>query len=194
MCCGAVTSLSPRCHPAGARIRRILPKPQCATSVIHKRQPLSLSYSLAHTASHSSISHSVASSHPLAFYFNLVSLQITSTFFSLCPPSTSGFIHSEHLALSLTPLSSPYFLLFPLLYPHPTEKSLAHYIFEESQLSVVAVSWEPQDIPDPNSTKSPAFVSSDDSVCQTHTSLMGWSQSYHVAAGPKAAQCLSLSN
>lgn len=45
VCCGAVTSLSPRCHPAGAGFRRArpLPKPHSATSAIHKRQPLSLS-------------------------------------------------------------------------------------------------------------------------------------------------------
>ena len=55
VCCGALTSLSPRCHPAGAGFRRAwpLPKPHSATSAIHKRQPLSLSYSLAHTASDS---------------------------------------------------------------------------------------------------------------------------------------------
>lgn len=68
VCCGAVTSLSPRCHPAGAGFRRAwpLPKPHSATSAIHKRQPLLLSYSLAHTASDShtppfhSLSHSVS--------------------------------------------------------------------------------------------------------------------------------------
>lgn len=45
LCCGAVTSLSPRCHPAGEGFRRArpLPKPHSATSAIHKRQPLSLS-------------------------------------------------------------------------------------------------------------------------------------------------------
>lgn len=51
MGCGAVTSSSPRCHPAGEGFRRArpLPKPHSTTSAIHKRQPLSLC-SLAHTA------------------------------------------------------------------------------------------------------------------------------------------------
>lgn len=55
------------------------------------------------------------------------------------------------------------------------EKSLTHYAFSGSQLSVVAVNWEPQNSADPNNTKSPACTSSDSGLCQTHTSLMGFS-------------------
>lgn len=67
------------------------------------------------------------------------------------------------------------FSVLPILCPHPTEKSLTRYVSSVSQLSVVAVNWEPQDIADPNNTKSPAFTSSDSSLCQTHTSLVGFS-------------------
>lgn len=119
MCCGAVTSLSPRCHPAGAGFRRAwpLPKPHSATSAIHKRQPLSLSYSLAHTASDShtppfrSLSLSLNPSPSLSptNFFILISKFYASprfAFLQLLPPTTSGFIHAEHqlaLPLSLTP-------------------------------------------------------------------------------------------
>lgn len=114
-----MTSLSPRCHPAGAGFRRAwpLPKPHSATSAIHKRQPLSLSYSLAHTASDShtppfrSLSLSLNPSPSLSptNFFILISKFYASprfAFLQLLPPTTSGFIHAEHqlaLPLSLTP-------------------------------------------------------------------------------------------
>lgn len=166
VCCGAVTSLSPRCHPAGAGFRLIwpLPKPQRATSAIHKRQPLSLSYSLAHTASdsHTPPFHSQSLSHPLTFYFNFLILCIPLLVHSsdcVLPPPLVLFMVNISLLFPYLTLPPCPFSLLPFLYPHPTEKFLTHYIFKESQGNAVAVKRA-----DPNNTKSPAFTS-DDNVC-----------------------------
>lgn len=155
VCCGAVTSLSPRCHPASAGLRHTwpLPKPHSATSAIHKRQPLSLSDSLAHSASNS---HT-----PPFLFLPLVhprALTLISKFHA--SPFLHSFDYFLPLLLVLFMLNInrlfPYlsfprcpFSLPPRLYPHPVEKSLTHYIFSGSQPSVVAANWEPQDIPDP---------------------------------------------
>ena len=93
VCCGAVTSLSPRCHPAGAGFRRAwpLPKPHSATSAIHKRQPLSLSYSLAHTASDSHTPPFRSLSLSPTKFFILISKFYASPRF--CIPSTASSHH-----------------------------------------------------------------------------------------------------
>ena len=160
VCCGAVTSLSPRCHPAGAGFRRArpLPKPHSATSAIHKRQPLLLSSSLAHTASdsHTPPFHSLSLSLPLspANFFILISLCIPPfAFLWLLPPTTSGFIHAEHhlaLPLSLTP-SLSLFSPFLSLSTSTGKKSLTHYIFQweptkcgGSELGTARHSWSKQ--------------------------------------------------
>lgn len=99
VCCGVLTSSSPRCHPAseGFRRARPLPKPHSATSAIHKRQALSLSLSpfssLAHTASdsHTPSFLSLLFSHPLTFYFYFFNFD---PLFSYIPSALSSpFLH-----------------------------------------------------------------------------------------------------
>ncbi len=105
--CGALTSLSPRCHPASAGLRHHwpLPKSHSATSAIHKRQPLLLSISFSHPSSplfllsniftYSCFPNWVAlklySCANLCFTFNLNTQWFSSYLFLPCNPSLSLF-------------------------------------------------------------------------------------------------------
>lgn len=139
VCCGAVTSLSPRCHPASAGFRLAwpLPKPHSATSAIHKRQPLSLSYSLAHT-----ISDTLSLSHPLTFSYNFQILFILFMHSCDCflPPFLLLFMLNINWLFPYLSLPSlPLFLSFRF-FIHIQRKNLSPIIsFSGSQLSVVAV-------------------------------------------------------
>lgn len=81
------------------------------------------------------------------------------------------FKHSVVLPLSLPPCnpSHSYVFLFSLLFQW--KKSFAHYVFSGIQLCVVAVNWEPQDIPGPSGLKPPALTPSDCGQNQSHAHL-----------------------
>lgn len=124
VCCGALTSSSPRCHPAseGFRRTRPLPKPHSATSAIHKRQPLSLSPSLLSRPSPTTALHShTPSFHSLYLppsYF-LIFLKISTPFFVHSFSSVLPFFSllvlfrlQQELPLSVTPLIWLFYLFF----------------------------------------------------------------------------------
>lgn len=79
------------------------------------------------------------------------------------------FKHSVVLLLSLPPLQSiSLSLSFFVCSPLPMEKSFTHYVFSGIQLCVVAVNWEPQDIPGPRGPKPPALTPSSDCGRNNH--------------------------
>lgn len=142
VCCGAVTSLSPRCHPAGEGFRRAqpLPKPHSATSAIHKRQPLPHILTLLHFT----LSLYLSLTHLL---FILISAPFVHSFKRVLPFSSllvlftlatgsSLICHSLPLSLSLCLFFSPFQILI-----HVQWKNVSPIMSSAgSQLSVVAVS------------------------------------------------------
>lgn len=100
--CGALTSLSPWCHPASVGLRHHwpLPKSHSATSAIHKRQALLLSFSHPPSSSSSSPTYLLILVFPTERHLNYT------------PAQSLFYIQLKHSAvqlLSLPPLQSIFF-------------------------------------------------------------------------------------